>query len=180
MPAVNDAFNNDDSVLGRFLTTAAHLMLYAIAVIAVARLPYYLGIDHWAVGFGEFVATLLVLVGVMHNVHRRLCVRCMQEVPTDPSGRVQRQHRVLWFNHELATTRGILVYIGLVVGGGLSIRVFGLPRAAHLPIDAAFVTSLYSMWLHHRLRPWCPYCRPWDDDDAIEEPSPDPVVKATR
>jgi hypothetical protein len=34
--------------------------------------------------------------------------------------------------------------------------------------------------MHRRLRPWCPWCRPWDeggDPELSPEPDPDPAVK---
>ncbi|WP_216916183.1 hypothetical protein [Nocardia noduli] len=180
LAAIDDAFNHESSLLGRFLTTTAHFMLYAVGAATLARIPFYLGIDHWTVRLAQFVAALLMLIGGLHIIHTRMCARCIADVPIDASARAEKERRVLRLNHALATKRGVGTYLGLIVAAVLANEVFGLPRVVYLPVDAAVVALTYSAWLHHRVRPWCPHCRPWDNGEGIRESSPDPVVKATR
>lgn len=180
MPAIYNAFNNDDNFIGKALTQAAHLMLYAIALLAALRIPYYLGYTHWVFAAAGGIGFLLIVSGIIHHELTRLCVRCMAEVPANASSRAEREKRVLWLNHWWDTMPGILTYCGLLIGADLLIHQYGFPRLTRLPVDLVTVTYMYSIWLHHKLRPWCPYCRNWGDDGGIHEPSPDPVVKATR
>lgn len=180
MPAISDAFNNDETRLGRFLTTTAHLALWGIAIIATMRVLGYLGVDNWLIAASDFIAFIPILFAIFHTTVTRLCVRCMQEVPADASARAQRQRWLLWVTHSLESPRKLAVWMGVVITSGVLIAAFDLPRVADAPTDAYWLTYMYSMWLHHKLRPWCPYCRRWDDDGDIHEPSPDPVVKATR
>ncbi|WP_159848525.1 hypothetical protein [Nocardia sp. CY41] len=177
--SIDNAFNDDDSVTGRILTTSAHLMLYGIAITIATRTCYYLGIEHWTIRVVGFLASLLYLAGVLHNSLTRLCVRCMSEVPADAGARAQCEKPVLWLNHRLSGRMGILILVA--IGIEVLVRGFGLPgQVVSLPFDLLAVLYMYSVWLHHRLRPWCPYCRRWDDGGGITEPSPVPVVEATR
>lgn len=106
----------------------------------------------------------------------------MDEVPADAPVQAERRKRVLWFSHQLATGIGIcgllVPAVAIAVIGGH----FGSPEdhpVARIPLDVLVFTALYSTWLHHRLRPWCPYCRDWDEDGDTE-PSPDPSEFKTR
>lgn len=180
MPAISDAFNNDETRLGRFLTTAAHWSLWGIAIIATVRILGYLGVHHWLISASDLIALVPILFAMFHTTYTRLCVRCMEEVPADASVRAQRQRWLLWVTHSLESPRKVAVWIGVVMTISVLTATFHLPRIVDAPIDAYWLAYLYSMWLHHKLRPWCPYCRRWDDGGFIHEPSPDPVVKATR
>ncbi|WP_280422744.1 hypothetical protein [Nocardia carnea] len=176
MPTMEGAFNNDGRI-PRFFTSVAHLMLAAIAVQAVARIPFYLGIEHWLINVAGLVTSVLVVIGMLHNDVTRLCVRCMQEVPADAGAQAQRRRWVLWVNHFASSRRGIVALISAIVATWV-LAATGAPPAAQAPIDLACTVFFYSIWLHHRLRPWCPYCRDWGSDGMCE-PSPDPVERAT-
>ncbi|WP_280413170.1 hypothetical protein [Nocardia asiatica] len=180
MPAISDAFNNDDTRLGRFLTAAAHLSLWALAVMVTVRVFGYLGVHHWLIDIGDLTATASILIALMHTTITRLCVRCMEEVPGDAAARAQRQSWLLRIAHSLDSFTRVMVWVALLVATATLATLLDLPRVVHAPLDAFFALYLYSTWLHHKLRPWCPYCRRWDDGDGIHEPSPDPVEKATR
>ncbi|WP_280422762.1 hypothetical protein [Nocardia carnea] len=176
MTALDGAFNNDGR-FQQFFTSAAHLMLPAIALQAASRIPYYLGVDHLLISVAGLVANVLVVVGLLHNEVARLCVRCMQEVPADAGTRAQRQQWVLWTHHFVKSGRG-LALLGSALVAYWVFAYSDLPRISQAPSDLVFTLLFYSIWLHHRLRPWCPYCRDWGSD-GMKEPSPDPVVKAT-
>lgn len=180
MSVVDNAFNNDDTFVQRFLRRAAHWMLYAVAARAILLIPNYFNIGHWILTVGRALTMTLVIVGLLHNHLTHLCARCMEEVPLDASDTAEKQWWVLRTNHLLDSWRRVLTY--MAVTSGLDVVVIGLhlPHLAYLPADAFFVTYLYSIWLHHRLRPWCPYCRRWDSSGGIDEPSPAPVGKAIR
>ncbi|WP_145929582.1 hypothetical protein [Mycobacterium intracellulare] len=128
----------------------------------------------------------LTVAGIMANMfHRRsaaLCVRCITEVPVDAPVRAQRRKRILWLEHAIATMTGRLVLVGATVALMLLPSVAHAAVAVHLSriLPGLVLWGLvYVDTLHHRLRPWCPYCRDWDDDcDA--EPSPDPTAFGTK
>lgn len=180
LAAIDNAFNNDDSLVGKLLNRAAHLMPYAIGAVAVARVLHYIGVDNWLISAAEYFASLCVIIGILHHIFTRLCIRCMEEVPADASRQAQRHRWGLWVNHLLDSMRGIVVYIVAVIGFSALLTVMDWPPVASLPMDAFYLTFMYSVWVHHRLRPWCPYCRRWDDGGGISEPSPDPMIKATK
>ncbi|WP_157163431.1 hypothetical protein [Nocardia aobensis] len=179
MATLDDAFNNDDKFIQRSLTRAAHFMLWAIGIAVLMQIPFYLGYDWWITGLVQSAMWVFVLIGILHNNTTRLCVRCMQEVPDNAGERAEQRKPVLWLNHRMQNLRGILILSAAAVFSYGRFRL-GWPRLLNLSVDALSLCYLYSIWLHHRLRPWCPYCRDWGDDGDIHEPSPDPIEKATR
>ncbi|MEU4318325.1 hypothetical protein AB0F85_14060 [Nocardia fluminea] len=180
MTFVDNAFNNDESRIGRFLNSASHLMLPGLAAIAVAKALLYFGIEHDLLQFVLLAGNLVLFCGLVHNDLTRLCVRCMSEVPADAGHQAERQKRVLWLRHAARSPFRMLAFLALLIVPAVLIHVLELPRVLALPVDAFWCVFMYSVWLHHRLRPWCPYCREWGEGGGIHEPSPDPVVKATR
>ncbi|MFC9432725.1 hypothetical protein [Nocardia sp. NPDC057030] len=178
MSAVYDAFNNDEKLWGRALNASAHFMLWAIAVVALCGIPAYFGIFYGPLQLISNLALVFVVIGAMHNMYTRLCVRCMREVPADASSRAERQWWILLFNHGTSTVRGLLGWFALLGATYWFVHRLDFPPVAQLPADVATFLYLYSCWLHHRLRPWCPYCPDWGGG-GVAEPSPDPVTKAT-
>ncbi|MFE9785636.1 hypothetical protein ACFYO7_09670 [Nocardia salmonicida] len=180
MAFVDNAFNNDESRIGRFLNSAAHLMLPGIVAIAVGKSLSYFGVRHMLVDLLIIAGSFVLFCGLVHNDATRLCVRCMSEVPADASHQAERQQRLLWLRHAPSSPPRLVAFVALLVVPAVLIHVLELPRVFALPVDAFWCVFMYKVWLHHRLRPWCPFCRDWDEDGGIHEPSPDPVVKATR
>lgn len=76
--------------------------------------------------------------------------------------------------------KGVAITVVLVVGPALLAYIAGgaAPPLA-IPGDLSLFAVIYTGWVHHRLRPWCPYCGRWEDD-GHEEPSPDPNVLNTK
>lgn len=180
MTAIYNAFNDDESRFGRLLTSAAHFMLYGLAISIAARIARYCGFSHWTLEIAVLAGFALLTCGIIHNDFTRLCARCMSEVPADASHRAERQQWVLWVRHSLLSIPRAALCIAFFIGVGMLVSRYNLPLVVNLPLDAFWSVFMYSIWLHHRLRPWCPHCPDWGDDGGISEPSPDPVVKATQ
>ncbi|WP_328714244.1 hypothetical protein [Nocardia salmonicida] len=174
---MDNAFNNDESRFSRLLNTLAYLMLYALAAVVAARVATYFDYTGTLVELTIFFGNAVLLIGLMHNDFRRLCVQCMREVPADAGRRAERQQRLLWLRHWVSTTPRVLLVVVMISVPVFLVHAVGLPRVVSLPVDALWATFMYSVWLHHRLRPWCPYCRDWEHGGCLE-PSPDPVTKA--
>ncbi|TCJ89787.1 hypothetical protein [Nocardia alba] len=177
MAIMDNTFNNDESRFSRLLTTIAHLMLYALAAVMAARVATYFDYTGTIVELTLLIGNIVLIIGLIHNDFQRLCVQCMREVPADAGPRAQRQQRLLWLRHWASTPPRILIVLAIISVPVFLVHSVGLPRVVSLPADALWAAFMYSIWLHHRLRPWCPYCRDWDQDGA-PEPSPDPVTKA--
>lgn len=175
---------SSDRPVARTTTRIAHLLRYILPVALAVRIAtYFFYDDRWAqrVDAAFSVAFLVVIVLFFyHQSAPRLCVKCMEEVPPDAAERAERRRFFLWFHHAVETYRwrSIVIYLGLVAiyflgdrYGSYLVRVL-----TNIPIDAVFFSLVYSGWVHHRLRPWCPYCRRWDDDGPAERiPDPDPA-----
>jgi hypothetical protein len=167
---------SDDSAYDRILTRTAHLMPYSIVLFIVVHIPYYFGVRQWSLKIGLVASYALIIVGLRHLGLTSLCVRCMSAVPADAAARARgRERPALWLCH-----RGAWFQLAAVVGTAVLAGTFRFPDLLTIPIDVVMVPIAYATWRHHLLRPWCPYCRGWDDDGGITEPSPDPMVQATR
>jgi len=171
-----------DSGPSRVVTALTHALPWVLAVGLATRVASWFGLLtslDLAIAVGILACQFATLA---HLRSTHLCERCMAEVPADAPVQAERRKKVLWFSHQLTTRIGIFVLLvpafAIATAGGC----FGGPaihRLARIPVDALVFSSLYSTWLHHRLRPWCPYCPHWDDDGE-PEPSPDPSEFKTR
>jgi hypothetical protein len=159
----------------------AHALIYVLAVAVAVRAASWFDL---LTVVNAFVAAVLMLCWLMSGFHRRkdhLCFRCMNEVPADAPTQAERRRRSLRFAHFTSSLHGLPVTIAIVAGPAiLSIAAHGATPLGYLvPGDLWMFAVIYAEWLHHRLRPWCPYCRPWDEG-GHEEPAPDPTLIDTR
>lgn len=175
-----DVFNEDDTRRGRILIEVAHRMPWAITVCAVLEIPYYLYLTHPLLSLLSLAAVVPVLIGLFHTVLTRLCIRCMVEMPQDGSQRADRHRWLLRLYHRQQGLRAWLILLAVIILAPILVPVLGLPRWVELPVDVYWYAWLSSLWVHHRLRLWCPGCHDGDDGGWIEEPSPDPVTAGTR
>jgi len=166
-----EAFSGD-SPRARFFTWTAHLLVPVTAVAFVVRVigdfaPGGLG---WLDSAAGVAFNVVYFVAMCHYLWGGLCVRCMREVPADAAEQAALRRPLLWVWHRLITAG--FVWIGL---GGAAIAADVLWDAAWVRLgpDLAMLVVASAVWSHHRLRPWCPYCRDWDQDGA-HEPSPVP------
>ena len=116
---------------------------------------------------------------VLHPAVNRMCLRCMQDMPKNPGLSVQRNTRLLRLSH-------VNPYILLALFGffvlvvSLTQALLNWPDWGIWPASVFFYTWCWSQWVHHRLRPWCPYCRDWGDGgDPEVVPDPDPAETKT-
>ncbi|WP_285029790.1 hypothetical protein [Mycolicibacterium sp. lyk4-40-TYG-92] len=171
----------DESRSSRLQTAMAHSLIYVLAAAALVRALSWFGM---LTVVNAFVAAVLLTCWLVSGIHRRkdhLCFRCMNEVPADAPTRAERRKRSLRFAHFTSSLRGLPVTI-MIVGGpvALGLAVYGTTPTVYLiPGDLWMFAVIYTEWLHHRLRPWCPYCRPWDEGGDAE-PAPDPTLFGTK
>lgn len=173
--AVYEAFNDGDGRTGRVLTRVAHWAPWAIAALAALCTADYLGIASmdWVI----LAALVGVMVSHMHQEATRLCVHCMSEVPANASERAHALRLLLRLRHPSRRTRLVLaaLYLGLIAVWFATGVKFVFILATVL-----MIADMSAAWWHHRLRPWCPWCRNWGEGGDIHEPSPEPTVGAQR
>lgn len=181
MSLIDDFGNPDRSPRARRLAKAAHALPYVLVFYLAVAAAEWVGLFSVAGSwYGlALIAPFYALLAAsgFHQALARLCVRCMAEVPADAPVRAVRQRGLL----RLAHTRGWLLF--LVILGWFAVAAvirwaagWSLEDSSWLraPADLFAFAWLWSEWVHHRYRPWCPYCRRWDDDGGPREPSPDP------
>lgn len=106
----------------------------------------------------------------------------MAGVPADAPVRAQRRKKLFWFFHLTTTGIGLGGLFAPVIGLAIVGSVFESPaiqQVTRVPLDILMFATIYTGWLHHQLRPWCPYCRDWDED-GNPEPAPDPSEFTTK
>ena len=121
------------------------------------------------------VGLVWIIAQGLHTRRENLCVRCAEAMPSNPCAAVERGRVWLRLHHRLTDSPVVfVVYVGVQVLACLPTWLGwrGLDWLWFLPI-----AGLTRLWLHHAaVRPWCPYCREWDDG-GDHEPSltPDPA-----
>lgn len=171
-----------ESGWSRAMTTLTHALPWMLALGLALRIASWFG---WLTSVDLAAAVVILACSFATLLHQRsshLCMRCMAEIPTDAPVQAQRRKTFLWFSHLMTTGSGLRRLLVPAIVIGLIGSHVGSPAIQHLariPLDAILFATLYSSWLHHRLRPWCPYCRGWEDG-GDPEPSPDPWEYKTR
>lgn len=161
----------------RVQSIIAHSLIYILALSMLFRVTAWFG---WFVAVTLVFNAILLLCWVVSSVHRHrdhLCEWCMRDVPADAPTEAERRLPLLRLAHFNMTVAGTAVFAVVVVVPPLLTAVLdGSPtdRLLYIPGDVWITAVIYSEWVHHRLRPWCPFCKPWDDE-GDEEPAPDPV-----
>jgi hypothetical protein len=151
------------------------LMVVAVAI----RAAYLLGlplVNSWF----DTIATTGVLIAVIALVfHLRfggLCLRCIQNAPDDPQTEIQQKRFFLWQVHWSRRRFWITYFVCWLctMFSALAHGVFG--TLLKLPLDVLFFSLMWATWCHHRLQPWCPWCRGWGEGGEPEVvPDPDPA-----
>lgn len=171
----------DESRASRAQSALAHALIYVLVVAVPIRVASWFGL---LTGVNMFVASVLLTCWGMALFHRHknhLCARCMEDVPVDAPSLAQRRRRSLRFFHFSITLLGTLV-MAVFIGSPAIFDVMSegtVPRAYFIPGDIWTFALIYTAWQHHRLRPWCAYCPPWDEG-GDEEPAPDPTLLGTK
>jgi hypothetical protein len=169
------------------MSRAATLMTHSIPALLVAsitaRIGYFAGVP--VIGSLDSLLSFAVLAWMFalyrHLRYGGLCLRCLRMSPLDPESSVRHWRPFLWMVH---WSRGKFwgIYGICVITAFASDWADGwLKIALKLPLDIVFYSMTWAIWTHHRLAPWCPYCRGWDEGGDEElVPEPDPTEKATR
>jgi len=171
----------DESPASRMQSTLAHALPYVLALAVPIRVASWFGLLN---GVNTVVAIALLTcwgTALFHRHRDHLCARCMDDVPVDAPCLAQRRRRSLRFFHFATTLLATLVMVVILAGPAIfdATTPGTVTRTYCIPGDIWTFGLIYTAWQHHRLRPWCPYCRPWDED-GDEEPAPDPTLFGTK
>jgi hypothetical protein len=180
----------DRSSRAGLLQRLAHLLPWVTASIVVHDLVWtfdlFLRWGWFGRGIDIFFSVLwvvTVIVSAMHVDVARLCLKCMEAVKADAPLRVQRPRTraLLKLHHvmnELPFWQRLAGFVLMISVPIFCTQVLKLDvivaRLIYLPFDLLLIAWIYATWPHHKYRPWCPWCRRWDEGGE-HEPSPDPV-----
>jgi len=180
------AFNNSVRAASATLTHMENYALAGAVVVAIAvlfgPLPSILDVLATAVAL---VWAVIVVASHFHQHDATLCVGCIEEVPANAPVCAQRRRKLLWFHHFRYERMVGLVVIPLLLVAPpllclvLHIQPSVITRMACIPAFVWGFVGAYAASQHRRLRPWCSYCRGWDED-GDHEPSPTPVEFGTK
>ena len=177
--------SSSDPPMTRIQTTVAHSLPWVLAGAVASRTLWYLGYIPLVADGYVFGGLMLAMFFFRYHISvARLCLRCMRNTPLNPGREVKTMDRLLRVEHSGPKVNGLSLLFCLVFIVGIPL-IFGpgfwAERVAPFPLDVFFFGSLWATWTHHRLRPWCPYCKDWGDEGDPElVPDPDPAERMTR
>lgn len=204
---LDDLGDPDRSPRASWFARVAHLVPWFLSLYVIFKLATYVGLiaaPGWLSVLQLALPMIIVLAFSLHAEVGRLCLRCMQDVPADASVRAQRKRWQLWIYHRwwvsnvgfilITLVASFLPYLVLgtvyfiVIGSLPPPPSFGLHLTEVSPApwvnvvyDTLLGLILWSVWKHHRYRPWCPYCKDWGDGGEHEHvPDPDTVGTKNR
>ena len=159
---------------------AHRVLVVAAVIVGLILLGARLGPDlHDTLALlASALALVWILAQFAHESRAHLCARCLAAMPVDPGPAVARGRVWLRLYHGLTDSpAGLPVYLVVLALAYLPSFLGwpGLDWLWFLPITGFTWLSLR----HHAVRPWCPYCRGWDDG-GDHEPSPTPDPAATK
>jgi hypothetical protein len=169
--------------MSRAATLTAHSLPGLIIGFVVARIgaflhvPYASGLAHLI----PFMVAAGVIALVFHLRKGALCLRCIRSSPLNPQRAVERNKVFLYVAH-WPRKKWWIVWSACLSGTIAADFFTGVVNdLLKTPMDVFFLVVMWGIWAHHRLAPWCPYCRGWDEGGEEElVPDPDPSEKATR
>lgn len=179
----------DEMPYSNAMTTLAHLFPTIIVIYCASmglewmefydRQNYSFVVQTLA--FAPFTA--VVLISWTHMILSPICMKCMRSVPVDAPAQAQRQMYLLWIFHYMTGWLFLGVMVGLaVVSSIFRVTLLGTiyePTWTRAPLDILIMGVIWSGWVHHKLRPWCPYCKDWDEGGE-HEVVPDPLPTGTK
>lgn len=177
----------DDSPYGRFRNWLGHYAVPAGIAILVLDAVNRLTPSTWwnLVATGGLVFLLLTWFSGTTRHDTVMCLQCATEID---DGDIERRRGALaWYHHLAYSPKNMLLYlvvpvlaiswlpvVGLIFDASDSIQ--WLLRIASFFGGVPYVIFAYYVRTHHRMRPWCPFCRDWEDGGATEQvPDPDPT-----
>lgn len=167
--------------LSRVVTFAAHAIPYVIVSAVAVRIASLIGLIPLYVWIVLEIATLTSFVALfIHKITGALCLRCIRDSPLNPELSVRQNKYFLRFEHR-TFKQWMLIYMVCLICSIVPTNNGIMSVALALPMDVLLFTQMWGFWIHHRLQPWCPYCRGWDEGGDEElVPDPDPAASRTR
>lgn len=185
------------SRLGDWSARIAHIARFVIPTWGIGWVVVYSELvprpsDRMRVPLDLFyIAVFLVLVG--HTTFGRICLRCMEGMKADAPLRAQRKRTLafMWIFHKtvnLSVPRYLMTTIPLIWIPSAIVRavLWGLTGDPHtdgwsrIPSTVIGTVITYSVWPHHKYKPWCPWCKDWGSGGHKETvPDPDPSMTKT-
>lgn len=164
----------------------AHVIPPLLALAIAARLFSWIAHDiFWWSTLLSFALTMGACVGyfsmLWHQELGGLCIRCMSEVPENGSELAEKKMWWLWLHHlrgwRYFALFGACVawsFVNYIDPYSLVLRVI-----ADTPVSVFFFGLIWSLYVHHHLKLWCPWCRD-DEGWGMVEEVPDPVNSNTK
>jgi hypothetical protein len=167
--------------MSKAMSLLAHSIPLLMVLALTARALWLLKLVPPGFGLVDAVASFALIAGVIslafHLRFGGLCLRCIRNTPTNPELAVNRNKFFLWTQHwpngqfwKIYGGSVLILFIGDTYTDGV------VQLLCKLPLDVTFFSLMWATWQHHRLQPWCPYCRGWDEGGEEEVvPDPDPA-----
>ena len=108
---------------------------------------------------------------LMREHDRRLCERCVMEMPLNPSAEAKRLHRRFWMAHTGSEPRFLVPYLVVLVSSNFATSTT-IGRIGWAVVQLSMVYLIISQSTHRRLQPWCPWCSDGGGGEEVDETPP--------
>jgi hypothetical protein len=170
----------------RWAQIAGHgwIGFYCFWLASVVTNSYVNGAWGWVIT-GVLIAGIVAMNWGEFQHSRNLCWRCWKIVPLDPEAKVKKHDRALRAMHWV-WNKGFKAFLALMAVFFFPlvfvVVVFPLIGLDTKPWNLFGFVGIFGVQMflaytgnrHQWLRPWCPYCKRWDDGGS-HEVVPDPV-----
>ena len=134
----------------------ANLML-ATAIVLVVAIRFVPVDPLMALTISVTLFAFVLLSWLLMRDHdRRLCERCVMEMPLNPAEQAKRLHRRFWMAHTGSEPRFLVPYLFVLISSNFATSTIG--RVGWAVIQLSMVYLIVSQSTHRRLQPWCPWC----------------------
>jgi hypothetical protein len=148
---------------------AVNMLIGAIvAVVAIQLVPM---VPIMALTVSATLFAFVILCWLLMREHdRRLCERCVLEIPLDPAEQAKRYRRRFWMAHTGSEPRFLVPYLIVLISSNFATSTIGRVGWALIQMSMAYL--ILSQSTHRKLQPWCPWCRDGGGGEEVDDTPP--------
>lgn len=154
------------SALGHYASNMLIVAIVAVVALQLVPLPPVMALT-LAVTVFAFVLLSWLL---MREHDRRLCEKCVLDMPLNPAEQALRLRRRFWMAHTGAEPRFFVPYLVVLISSNFAMSTIG--RIGWALIQLSMVYLILAQVTHRRLQPWCPWCSDGGGGDEVDDRPP--------
>ncbi len=139
-----------------------------VAVVALQLVPLP---PLMALALAPTVFAFVLLSWLLMRDHdRRLCEKCVLDMPLNPAEQALRLKRRFWMAHTGSEPRFFVPYIVVLISSNFAMSTIG--RIGWAAIQLSMIYLILAQATHRRLQPWCPWCSDGGGGEEVDDTPP--------